>query len=503
MRLLARRDRGLFHWNKLTARQDPCYCVEGGQRTLRHEQKTRPMTKAKSAASSHQKPELPGLALLAIVTLGIGSALLAVRSATLRNVEAAKDWVAVACVVEASQFEAIDEGKALRLVYRYLYNGVEYRSDRLDLLPGSMGDDGAWESTLFEENPPGSHTVCYVDPNDPANAVFDREHGAASSRKLLLLAYPFLCISGGFFLAMLRRIGRKPSRPAVKRAARPSPTRQPPGPPPRKVGFWTTMAVLAGPTRNQAVWLFVVGFAYLFVVFEGPAVVADLFGGRDHGHRAAGRVTRVETLPQRELYQPIVKYEFTYSVDGEDRSGESFTRGMRYQQGDRVTVVYDSHTPAQARIANTRPRSFPWWIAAIPLAILGLLAFGTVGMYVDNFRTLLLLKYGMVGQARRVDHTATEVVSAAEDLTSRPQFGFDAEGKTYIAKCGRAEYTNDPPSKVTVVYDPRCPHRNLVFDQLLGRFPAAENGLSLLALCADIVVAPAAIAAILLLFAWL
>ncbi|MEX2188648.1 MAG: DUF3592 domain-containing protein, partial [Pirellulales bacterium] len=163
-------------------------------------------------------------ALFAVVSLAVGIGMFTVRHYALSETEAARDWVETPCVVEESKFARSDNRNAadgrptLDLVYRYEFAGQTYRGDRLDLLIGSMGDDEAWERRLFERFPPGARTVCYVDPNDPANSVLDRDNAATKSRNLWLLSFPFLCVGCGFTLALVTSLVDSAVKPAADAA---------------------------------------------------------------------------------------------------------------------------------------------------------------------------------------------------------------------------------------------------------------------------------------------
>jgi hypothetical protein len=227
--------------------------------------------------------------LFAVVPLVVGIALLAVRGATLAGVEEAKDWIAAPCLVEQAEFETHDGRRSLRLVYRYEIEGAEYRSDRLDLLPGSMGDDDTWERKLFEAHPAGSRAVCYVDPGDPASAVLDREHGVEGANRLRLLAFPFLCVGGGFLLAIAIRVSSGWKAAASRRR---DDVEGAPEPPPRRIGVVAALAIIVGgPGGSQTVWLFFVGFSFVFVILGGPTAFADLFPWPGEQQRIEGRIT--------------------------------------------------------------------------------------------------------------------------------------------------------------------------------------------------------------------
>ena len=97
---------------------------------------------------------------------------MAARYYTLSGIEAARDWAPTPGVVERARFLHDDEGdRYLDLVYRYEFQGKTYRSDRLDLMPGRMGDDILWEEQLLARSPVGARITCYADAANPGMAL--------------------------------------------------------------------------------------------------------------------------------------------------------------------------------------------------------------------------------------------------------------------------------------------------------------------------------------------
>jgi hypothetical protein len=140
--------------------------------------------------------------LFGIVTLFVGGGLMAVRHYTVSRTAAAQSWTATPCVIQRSGFETGDEGERyLDIQYSYEFNGQQYESYAIDLLPGSAGDESAFEEQLYEACPVGATVTCYVNPEDPSDAVLDREHGIEGIGVLRMLAFPFLVISACFLYA--------------------------------------------------------------------------------------------------------------------------------------------------------------------------------------------------------------------------------------------------------------------------------------------------------------
>lgn len=61
----------------------------------------------------------------------------------------------------------------LELAFRYEFDGKEYVSQRYDFT--NIGDGySQWREDVADRYQPGTQTVCYVNPDDPAEAVIER-----------------------------------------------------------------------------------------------------------------------------------------------------------------------------------------------------------------------------------------------------------------------------------------------------------------------------------------
>ncbi len=441
--------------------------------------------------SENYRAKFAGLVALAVVPLGVASALLFVRHRAIRDTESARSWVETPYTIERCQFvggTSSESRRTLEIVYRYEVDGATYRGDRLDLLIGSMGDDNVLEERVHASFPPGASAVCYVNPRDPSQAVFDRDHAAKAARNLWLLAFPFLCIGVGFCYLLLSTFMRVTARDDAHAPLQTSP--------PRHIGLLRSAAVLAGPASAQVAWLFVVSFLFVFVMLDGPASYARLFT-QVRQTQTTGQITDARVIDQHELSVPVYQYTFTYSVGDQAYTGQSFTRGQRFREGESVSITYDPANPATASIAGARPSSFTWWHSLIPLGVLLLLALGLGGMYVNSVRALRLCRHGHVARAHRgagSGQTDPDLATMVSDFYS------EANGHRYPArwyspgKHGRPRRRLAGEPVLDVLYDPLAPHRNVVIEDALdevlrGRLSTA----SCLTHCAPLILALAAI----------
>ncbi|HYN20565.1 MAG TPA: DUF3592 domain-containing protein, partial [Thermoanaerobaculia bacterium] len=95
----------------------------------------------------------------------------------------AQAWPAVDCtVVESLVEESSDsDGTTYRakVVAAYAFNGSEYRSGSYDF-SGSVYSSGyGGKAAIVAQYPVGTRTICYVNPEDPAEAVISREFRAS------------------------------------------------------------------------------------------------------------------------------------------------------------------------------------------------------------------------------------------------------------------------------------------------------------------------------------
>lgn len=397
--------------------------------------------------------------VLGAVTLAVGAGLILVRHVTLRDTTAAREWVETPCVVEQAEFIQGDEGeRTLSLRYRYRYGGEVFYSDRLDLLPGSMGDDVSWERQLLAKHPAGSEATCYVDPRDPSNAVLDREHGASAAGNLLLLAFPFLFIGVAFCFAVGTKFlapwleGPKTQHPSTESGSAVPAA-------PRKIGVVRAFAYLFSVSREvELAWAFFVGFAFVFRIFDGPSALADLWPSKTATLPAT--ITQVTADDQFVLHEQQFEYTFRFEALGSSRTGASVAEGGLYKVGDQARVVFDPARPDAAHLASARRYAVPVGVMVIPGLVLVLLAVGIVGSYLFNFRSLWLLRGGQIATARRNDDARPQAANAPlRNPAAWSRHEFDVDGQ--VVRVDLRSHVPRTAETVSVLYDPRRPQRNM------------------------------------------
>lgn len=118
------------------------------------------------------------------------------------KINEAKNWWPTPCIVTSSQVASSSDGDtyAVAITYSYTVDGIKYESDQYDFFGGyTSGHEGKAE--IVRQNPAGKSAICYVNPDDPTDAVFHREF--ASDMWFGLFGLPFLLVgAGGFFFAI-------------------------------------------------------------------------------------------------------------------------------------------------------------------------------------------------------------------------------------------------------------------------------------------------------------
>lgn len=143
----------------------------------------------------------PGLFLVVGLAFSLFFVLPAIKS--LR----ALDWQQTECQILASSVatHSGDDGAtySVEVTYRYEVDDVEYTGDRYRFLGGSSsGRKG--KQKVVDSLPPGSTTTCWVNPDDPADAVLDR--GLSWEYAFALLPLVFVLLGGvGLILALRAR----------------------------------------------------------------------------------------------------------------------------------------------------------------------------------------------------------------------------------------------------------------------------------------------------------
>ena len=152
------------------------------------------------------------------------------------QVQAAKSWMETPCTIDKSRVKPhrSDDGTtySVDVLYTYEFNGTRHRSSRYSFETGSSSGRAS-KKAVVDALPEGKATVCYVDPDDPKEAVLNRELTAGTWFGLIPLVFVLVGMVGMFFSA--RSALRRGAEPAADAAMGMVPLREAAGAPPGPV----------------------------------------------------------------------------------------------------------------------------------------------------------------------------------------------------------------------------------------------------------------------------
>ena len=129
--------------------------------------------------------------------------------APLRGIIAARNWKPTECTIISSHVRSHRGNKgtsyAVDILYSYQVAGREFRSNRKFLGGSSSGRRG--KANTVQRYRPGTKAMCFVNPQDPFEAVLDRGFTPAMWFGLIPAVF---CVVG---LAGIRSVARKREPP--------------------------------------------------------------------------------------------------------------------------------------------------------------------------------------------------------------------------------------------------------------------------------------------------
>jgi hypothetical protein len=141
-----------------------------------------------------------------------GAALVCIGGKAALKAWQARDWPAVSCVIDNSGINSSykpghDLVYAFFVAYHYSFNGQDYHSDSVGFdPPGEMDLKSA--GALSNRFARGAHATCWVDPQNPTDAVLDR---SVSRRDLFATIGGVAMVLASFAGVMVARSGRRRS----------------------------------------------------------------------------------------------------------------------------------------------------------------------------------------------------------------------------------------------------------------------------------------------------
>ena len=120
----------------------------------------------------------------------------------LRRVRSAKSWRKTPCVIVSSSASEDEQDSGLyRLVvtYQYDFAGRNYHSSRYSFSPSSASAGYRGKKRIAERLVSGTKTFCYVDPDNPDEAVIER---GVTWDMVAWGAFAIIFLAGFFFVLL-------------------------------------------------------------------------------------------------------------------------------------------------------------------------------------------------------------------------------------------------------------------------------------------------------------
>ncbi len=128
----------------------------------------------------------------------------------------ATTWQETPCTIVSSEVETHhgddSDSYSVRIVYNYDFDGRHFESDRYHFMVGSTGGRSG-KQAIVDRYPPGSKSICYVNPDDPTQAVIHR--GFSTDMLFGLFPLIFLAVGLGGMVFGVRAMLKKKALPAA------------------------------------------------------------------------------------------------------------------------------------------------------------------------------------------------------------------------------------------------------------------------------------------------
>jgi len=129
---------------------------------------------------------------VATVTVGIVTGYLLVFK-PVKQIKQSQDWIKAPCTIKSVHRERTHKGSYIVVSYTYEFEGQTYESDRY----GFSGN--ADDHKDFRRPAPGTESICFVNPDNPAETVITREYAKTFYINILLPSW-FLVLGITFTL---------------------------------------------------------------------------------------------------------------------------------------------------------------------------------------------------------------------------------------------------------------------------------------------------------------
>ena len=115
---------------------------------------------------------------------------------------ASDNWIKTPCVVQSSRVKAHDDDDgttySVDIVFEYVFKGQTFRSGKYKFIGGSSSGYSG-KAAVVQQYPPGKKTICFVNPDNPAEAVLIRDIGPEALLALLPVIFMIVGLGGIIF----------------------------------------------------------------------------------------------------------------------------------------------------------------------------------------------------------------------------------------------------------------------------------------------------------------
>jgi hypothetical protein len=130
------------------------------------------------------------------------------------KMQSAQTWQEVPCVVISSSVKSHSGSKggstySVNILYSYQFNGREHRSNAYNFMTGFSSSGYTGKQAIVARYPPGTKAVCYINPNEPSEAVLMR--GFSAEMWFGLFPLLFVAVGGGGLIFVARQNRRNPA----------------------------------------------------------------------------------------------------------------------------------------------------------------------------------------------------------------------------------------------------------------------------------------------------
>ncbi len=116
-----------------------------------------------------------------------------------------KNWLEKPCEIISSSLKTHSDSDgdtySPEITYKYIFEGKQYESNQLDFTGFSSSSDYSGENSAVLGYPAGSQAVCYVNPENPNEAVLQKEWGRGAFKWVAIpFGGVFFCVGLGIIL---------------------------------------------------------------------------------------------------------------------------------------------------------------------------------------------------------------------------------------------------------------------------------------------------------------